>query len=344
MNHISKPLKKSYWGAIPSLFCLIILAFQPVFAGEEVKKYDPEKGFKPAQSSLTEIMMQLAESLEHHKSPEPYIRHIMAEHKRIDAKYAKATDNTKSSSRPAYLTDETVETLLNNWKRIEKPLEFNDMSRKIGVYMRHAIRGSWNKTPDELVAEEPKLTEQQKARYKSLLRKKYFARKDLPEVEKFYADGGGWDLLSEGGKKKIGVRTELGMAKPEQRKQYWKSRNGGTIIITIFNEYQDKYMADKSGKINSDTLEEMLVQRLKLKEQNVDLDKLKWIEQDAVKYSYLIKGEFLKRFDFVNKKSPDDAAKINEVMHSMARNLLIIAHTELVASIRERVADRELKQ
>ena len=336
-------LRKSY---LNSIITIIFLLFALNQRGQSAEKfYDPAKGFKPAQSSLTDIMLQLAGSLEHHGSPEPYIRHVIAEHKRIDAKYAKATGKTKGSSRPAYLTDEKVEILLNNWKRIEKPLQFNDMCRKCGVYMRHAIQGSWNKTPDELVAEEKNLNKQQRARYRNLLGKKYFKRSDLPEVEKFYADGGGWDQLSEDGKNHIGMRTELGMSKPEHRKKYWKSRDGGTMIINLFNEYQDKYMADKTDKVNSDTLEQMLIQRLKLNEKNPSHAKLKWIEQDAVKYSYLIKGEFQKRFDFVDGKlSPDGAAKVRRSMKSMAENLLVIAHSELIARIRENVADHKLKQ
>lgn len=148
-HYASNPLRNSYLNALIAIIFLLIALNQ---RGQSTEKfYDPSKGFKPAQSSLTQIMLQLAGSLEHHGSPEPYIRHVIAEHKRIDAKYAKATGKTKGSSRPAYLTDEKVEILLNNWKRIEKPLQFNDMCRKCGVYMRHAIQGSWNKTADELV-------------------------------------------------------------------------------------------------------------------------------------------------------------------------------------------------
>jgi len=88
----------------------------------------------------------------------------------------------------------------------------------------------------------------------------------------------------------------------------------------------------------------MIYKRLKLKDGKLDYSKSKWTEQDAFKYSHLIKGEFQKRFDFVDKKlSPDGAMKIKRTMTSMAENLLVIAHSELIAYMREDLTNRKLK-
>ena len=38
--------------------------------------FDPVKGFKPAQSDLTEVFLQIADSLEFYGGPEPYLRHM----------------------------------------------------------------------------------------------------------------------------------------------------------------------------------------------------------------------------------------------------------------------------
>ncbi len=339
----SKPLTKSYLNTLVTIIFLIFALHQGGQASEKEKFYDPVKGFKPAQLNLSKIMLQLAESLEHHGSPEPYIRHVIAEHKRIDAKYTKATGN-KFSSHPKYLTDEELELLLSNWKNIEKKLQFEDMSRKCGVYMRHAIQSSWHKTSAELVADEKNLNERQRKRYKNLLGKKYFKRTDLPEVEKLYADGGGWDNLSEHGKEQIGMRTELGLATPKKREAYLKKRKGGTIAVAIFNEYQEKYVQDETGKVNSALLRAMLTDRMKLNEQRVDHTKFKSNEQDAIKYAHLIKGELQRRFDFVDKKlSPEGAKTIRHRMTTMVKSLAIIANSELLAGIREREANRKLR-
>ena len=343
VNHIPNPLKKSYWAAIPSAVLLIFVAFQPVCGKEQKKAYDPKKGFKPAQSSLTSIMLQLAGSLEHHGSPEPYIRHVLAEHKRIDAKYAKATSK-KSSSRPEYLTGKYVENLITNWKKLEKPLKLDGLCRESGKNMRHAIQGTWNKSVEDLLAEEVTLNKEEKEQYRQVLLKKHFTRKDFPFLEEFYADGGAWDKLTTGGKDQVGYRLELGMRSAKERAAFWKRLDGGTVIVVLFNEYQEKLVADlKRGKktVNSDTLEEILRARLLLGNQNVDYSKLKWTEKDAIRYSRLIKAGFEKKFFLIQKKLPKQQAEtVCGSIYSMVENLLVIAHSELRAAMREDVADR----
>ena len=54
---------------------LVLACHTVAFAGDKQPEYlasfDPAKGFKPAQSDLTEVFLQLAGSLEYYGSPEP---------------------------------------------------------------------------------------------------------------------------------------------------------------------------------------------------------------------------------------------------------------------------------
>jgi len=307
--------------------------------------YDPQKGFKPAQSDLSATMLQLAGSLEHHGSPEPYIRHVMAEHKRIDALYAKITGDTKSSARPGWFTDKKLELLIKNWKELEKPLQLQALCRECGVDMRHAIRGSWRKTHAELVEEESKLDKREKAMYLKLLQKEFFKKSDKKEIDQFYVDGGGWDKLSPTGKDQIGMRLELGMKTAKERESFKKLMNGNLAISQLFLDYQLKYFKDPEKKINSSLLESMLIKKLKLNEDKVDYKKFGWKDKDAIRYSHYIQDAFQRRFDLVDKKlSPSGAKSVKIRMMSMVDSLRIAAHSEMLAGFREARMKRNIKQ
>ncbi len=310
---------------------------------ERTKHYDPEKGFAPAQNDLTKVFLKLAESLEHEGTPEPYIRHVLAEHARIDAKYEQATGK-KGSARPKYFTDDYRDNLLTNWKRLEEPLQLEQLCRDSGRYMRHAILGSWHKTPDDLVLEEENLSEAEKKEYRSLVSKVFFEKSDFAAMERFYKDGGGYDKLSELGREQMSLRTHLGTLSPEKRKKYFDDHAGGTVIVTIFNEYQRLLVADINAegerKVNSETLEGMLSERLLLGQEKPDLSKLDWIEKDAVRYAHLVKLEFVGRSRVLDEKIKGDTAKLfRSHLDSMRENLSILAYSELLASIREGMID-----
>ena len=66
-----------------------------------------------------------------------------------------------------------------------------------------------------LVNQETNLSAAEKEAYAGFLRKDYFTRDDLSELERFYADGGAWDRLSEKGKEQMGIRLEEGIRRGE---------------------------------------------------------------------------------------------------------------------------------
>ena len=99
-----KTLKNRFFAR---LFCgLLTLAPLISLGDEHLEHYNSKDGFSPASKSLSAIMLKIAGSLEHHGSPEPYLKWILEkEHPRIAAKWKNATGQDRTS-RPAYLTDE----------------------------------------------------------------------------------------------------------------------------------------------------------------------------------------------------------------------------------------------
>ena len=109
---------------------------------EPEASFDAGKGFKPAQRDLTAIFLQLAGSLEHYGSPEPYLRHVVAEHKRIEALYRQKSGREPRSFRPDYMTDEYIDKLCANWKLLSPQLDLATYAKEFGRLMRDAIKGT----------------------------------------------------------------------------------------------------------------------------------------------------------------------------------------------------------
>ncbi len=109
---------------------------------EYLRHFDPARGFKPAQANLTEVFLQQAESLEHHGSPEPYIRHMQAEHQRISALYEKKTGKPHVSLIPTHMTEAYIERLVQNWNTLSAPLGLEPFAKEIGGHMREGIMGT----------------------------------------------------------------------------------------------------------------------------------------------------------------------------------------------------------
>ncbi len=109
---------------------------------EYLQSFDPAKGFKPAQRDLTEIFLQLAGSLEYYGSPEPYLRHIAAEHTRIEALYRQRFGKEPQSHRPDYMTDAYINRLAANWNLLSPKLGLAPYAKDFGNTMRDAILGT----------------------------------------------------------------------------------------------------------------------------------------------------------------------------------------------------------
>ena len=107
--------------------------------------FDPAKGFKPAQRDLTAAYLQAAASLEHFGSPEPYLRHMMAEHERIRKLARTGLGKNAQTCRPAHMSDEHIEKLIANWNRLSPVLGLDAVAKEIGEDVRNGIRGVWDK-------------------------------------------------------------------------------------------------------------------------------------------------------------------------------------------------------
>ncbi len=133
-----------------SAICAVSIALstaataQTPAAPEYVAYYNPETGFKPAQTSLTQIFLQMAGSLEHHGSPEPYIRHMQAEHKRVSSLYEQKTGKLHKGRMPAHMTDEYLQQFVSNWNALSPRLGLDTFAKEIGRCAREGIRGTRN--------------------------------------------------------------------------------------------------------------------------------------------------------------------------------------------------------
>ncbi len=109
---------------------------------EYLASFDPAKGFKPAQSDLTEIFLQIAGSLEYCGSPEPYLRHVKAEHERVEAKFRQQLGRASKAYWPAYMTDDYFEQFAANWTALAPKLGLVALAKSAGHNMRDAILGT----------------------------------------------------------------------------------------------------------------------------------------------------------------------------------------------------------
>lgn len=121
---------------------LSIAAVAQVASQPHASSFNPAEGFKPAQTNLTEIFLQLAGSLEYHGSPEPYIRHMQAEHKRISALYEQKTGKSHQGRMPMHMSKEYIDRYLRNWNSLSEPLKLDEFAREIGRCAREGIRGT----------------------------------------------------------------------------------------------------------------------------------------------------------------------------------------------------------
>lgn len=127
------------------LFGLILAGQAPILAGESpdfFQSFNPTNGFRPAQKNLTEIFLQIAGSLEFYGSPEAYLRHVVSEHKRIEAKYQQKYGKPPQSHCPAYMTDDYLARFAKNWNLLSPKIDLELFAKEVGHNMRLAIKGT----------------------------------------------------------------------------------------------------------------------------------------------------------------------------------------------------------
>ena len=134
-----------------ALFLAFILTCQTAsFAAdrsEYLASFDPAKGFKPAQTDLTEIFLQIAGSLEYYGSPEPYLRHMAKEHERIEALYLQKNGKAPTSHRPAYMTDEYINHLSKIGTCFRQSSDWSPSQRKWATRCAMPLRARAERAP-----------------------------------------------------------------------------------------------------------------------------------------------------------------------------------------------------
>lgn len=293
--------------------------------------FDPAKGFKPAQRSFQPIFLQMAGSFEHYGTPANYLRHVAKETKRVEAAWLKAKGKP-ATFRPAYFTNEYIEKLITGWDHMAPVLALESFSRNSGRHVRFAMLGSWNATPAELAALETKLTAEESAEYRRLVAKPFFAKVDFPALDRFFADGSGFDKLSEPAKEELRKRVWRGTMDQKELDADLKSWEGGTIILAVLREHQENSLAGIEGEakpVNADDLRDGLIRALKLREGKVDTEKMPSVQRDAFVYSHTIKANLNRRLTEISKQaSPQQMKDINVATNLMLENLLVAAQLE----------------
>lgn len=138
-------LRIGYWRILLAAILAISCAVRSFAENESPSvipsAFDTARGFKPAQANLSEIFLQLAASLEAYGTPEPYLRHVAAEHARVQTLCRQMTGKPASSFRPACLTDAYLDQLAKNWAHLAPKLGLESYAKEFGRQMREAITG-----------------------------------------------------------------------------------------------------------------------------------------------------------------------------------------------------------
>lgn len=120
---------------------LVLVALMAQVGADE-GHFDAKMGFKPVQDSLVDVFRQMASSLEHYGSPAPYFRHIVDEHARVEAKYAKHYGRKPASSRPEHITHEYLDQFEKNWEHMSENLGLEKFTKNIGRFINEGIAAS----------------------------------------------------------------------------------------------------------------------------------------------------------------------------------------------------------
>lgn len=305
--------------------------------------FDPEQGFKPAQRNFQDIALQLAASLEAYGTPANYLRHVNSEAKRVEALWLK-TKGKPSTFRPSYFTEQYIEKLITGWNQMAPVLALESFSRNSGRQMRGAIMGSWNMTPAELAAAETTLTKSQSAEFQRLLAKPFFTKGDFQALEKFYADGNGYDGLSDVSKGELSKRIWRGTLSPEKRDADIQAQKGGTIALSLLLDHQKKTIAGIGGNgagTSADDLRKAIISRLKLDQPSTDTEKMPSVERDAVIYSHAIRFYAKRRLKEISTRaSAEQTQAMDAAMKLMFQNLVVAAQLEFETGLWEEVLKR----
>lgn len=198
-------------------------------------------------NGLPRIVENLARSLEEQGTPVPYLRRVLAESERIQAKYIQRMGKDGPKVCPDWLTTEYIKDLEIGWANLNPHLELDSFGRMIGRNLRLALAGEdgffvellaahqqrmlgamkgegdrcgyqnlkadflsrlrSNSYLEHAVAMEFGVNDANRSIYRRFLTYERFSRSDFDEMEAFYKSPDGHDMLSEFGKVRLSQRV-----------------------------------------------------------------------------------------------------------------------------------------
>ena len=309
---------------------VFVLSTAPLHAANA--HFDPATGFKPAQRSLSDVFLQLAASLEHYGSPLPYLRHIVGEHGRIEAKYEKAHGKKPSSTRAKSIDAAYLAKFEENWNLLAPVLDLEQRTKTIGKTMREGIEGKSGKGTIAVNL----LNLHQLRIYNDMFSKKARVRtigsKELRiELGKLRKPGSAWTLRDT-------VEVEQKIDPKEQaqyldllKKKRFTERDFAAIerfYKTTFDKLSKNGQAELSRRTWSGT-------RRGGEGENEHRPRL-----EAEAATRAIEGEFGKLFAKVSEKlEPAAAKKVKRWIEAIATELVGVANSELEAAILESIEE-----
>ena len=265
---------------------IFLLTIAVASAGEEKAEFK----FKPAQGSLAAVAKGLADGLEHHGSPVPYLRHVLSEHERIHAKYRDKMKREAAVTLPEWLNDDYIKKTERGWAKLSPAFELDQFSRKTGKRLNSAIAvrngflvemlnayqtqtfdmmtsngktGDYSGLKSEILARlksksvidhavrvEIELSAEMAKLYREFMGLERFRKSDFSNLERFYSDKNGRDVLSDLGKNRMSRRVAAGTdhdipgALTADRKHFAKVME---IVAPIEEDLQLIYRAADGG-------------------------------------------------------------------------------------------------
>lgn len=317
-------LRNGYRGfVLVFLFCIVL----GVAAGtpKYYEYYNPDEGFKFGAESFSEVYLQIAGSLEHHGSPEPYICWVFAEIKKSNPEVL-----------PDYFTDEYTEQLIDNWNKLEAPLQLDKLSREAGLYMRYALRSSVNGDDEEIVGFQSHLSSEKLERYRYWV-ENGATRADLTKLDSFYREV--YDDLNPVGQNLISIMVLAPMRDQSHTQEIIKGMlERGTLLAVAIDAYgkgMKKELSENRLTENDDRyLEKFILKEVEINGTDPDYSKLHLNTVEQVYFAHLIKKGFDERIAFIRERADADlAARATNALIFIAENINILAHKEFVISI-----------
>lgn len=282
--------------------------------------YDPAVGFEELDADLVDVFIKIAGSLEHHQSPEPYLRYVLAEYQSRSSRMGQG----RMGDVEPILTEEYVDGIMASWNQMREPLQMDEFARLSGIYLRHAVLGFWHQTIEERLSYEPNLNETDQARYRAIVERTFLEDVDMPAMELFYAEVR--DKLTEQGKQSVSFRFWNGTRSNREIWDYMKElMDSGSFLHRILREFP----ADAEDETYTG---HQLVGSIRVSlalEQTVDLSDYGWMDIDSIEYAHNIKQLIDNRVEAISSQmGAETAASVRNELIRVPYSLCLYAFAE----------------